>query len=98
LAAYFIAIAEEKWWALGFSGSDGFGGPRDMPVILSPAEWPVWLCEEQADQERLKARLRPYAVDDLAMWPVDPPACNVKNDGPSLIEPVDLTAPSTPSV
>jgi putative SOS response-associated peptidase YedK len=30
-----------------------------MPVILPPKEWPLWLGEDAAEPERLKAVLRP---------------------------------------
>jgi putative SOS response-associated peptidase YedK len=59
-----------------------------MPVILPPEAWSVWLGEEPADAERLKALLEPYPAEDLAMWPVDKRVGNVRNNDPSLIEPV----------
>ena len=59
-----------------------------MPVILPPEAWPVWLGEEPADTQRLKALLKPYPAEGLAMWPVDKRVGNVKNNDPSLIEPV----------
>ena len=31
-----------------------------MPVILPPEAWPMWLGEETADTDRLKALLNPY--------------------------------------
>jgi len=57
-------------------------------VILPPEAWPVWLGEEPADIERLKALLVPYPTAGLAMWPVDKRVGNVKNNDPSLIEPI----------
>ena len=65
-----------------------------MPVILAPENWPLWLGEEPADPERLKALLVPYPAHDLIMWPVDRRVGNVKNNDPSLIEP--LVEPLTP--
>jgi putative SOS response-associated peptidase YedK len=59
-----------------------------MPVILPPEAWPVWLGEEPADTARLKGLLVPYPVEGLAIWPVDKRVGNVKNNDPSLIEPV----------
>jgi hypothetical protein len=35
-----------------------------------------------------KALLKPYPAEGLAMWPVDKRVGNVKNNDPSLIEPV----------
>jgi putative SOS response-associated peptidase YedK len=65
-----------------------------MPVILAPENWPLWLGEAPADPERLKALLVAYPPHDLMMWPVDRRVGNVKNNDPSLIEP--LVEPLTP--
>ena len=59
-----------------------------MPVILEPEAWPVWLGEEPADEPQLKALLAPYPSEDMVCWPVSARVGNVKNNDPSLIEPV----------
>ncbi|MGH7032044.1 MAG: SOS response-associated peptidase [Stellaceae bacterium] len=63
-----------------------------MPVILGPQNWPLWLGETPADPapepESLKALLIPYPADGMAIWPVDRRVGNVKNNDPSLIEPL----------
>ena len=41
-----------------------------MPAILPPKAWTVWLGEEPAEPERLKATLAPYPADDMTCWPV----------------------------
>jgi putative SOS response-associated peptidase YedK len=61
-----------------------------MPVVLAPEAWPVWLGEERADVPELKALLAPYPSDQMIAWPVSPRVGNVKNNDPSLIEPIDL--------
>ena len=61
-----------------------------MPVVLKPEVWPIWLGEEPADLPHLKALLAPYPSDDLICWPVSARVGNVKNNDPSLIEPVAL--------
>jgi putative SOS response-associated peptidase YedK len=61
-----------------------------MPVVLKPTVWPVWLGEEPADVPHLKALLAPYPADDMICWPVSPRVGNVKNNDPSLIEPIVL--------
>jgi putative SOS response-associated peptidase YedK len=61
-----------------------------MPVVLKPEAWPVWLGEEPADTAHLKALLAPYPSDDMICWPVSPLVGNVKNNDPSLIEPIAL--------
>jgi putative SOS response-associated peptidase YedK len=61
-----------------------------MPVILGPENWPLWLGEAPANPARLKALLVPYPADDMVIWPVDRRIGNVKNNDPSLIEPIAL--------
>ena len=61
-----------------------------MPVILGPENWPLWLGEAPANPARLKALLVPYPADDMVIWPVDRRVGNVKNNDPSLIEPIAL--------
>jgi putative SOS response-associated peptidase YedK len=63
-----------------------------MPVVLKPEAWPVWLGEESADASALKALLAPFAPEEMTCWPVSPRVGNVKNNDPSLIEPL---APAT---
>jgi putative SOS response-associated peptidase YedK len=61
-----------------------------MPVVLQPAAWPVWLGEEPADLKHLKALLAPYLGGDMICWPVSARVGSVKNNDPSLIEPITL--------
>jgi putative SOS response-associated peptidase YedK len=63
-----------------------------MPVILPPSVWPTWLGEETIDEPEatLKSLLVPYAAEDMFIWPVSKAVGNVKNNDPSLIEPVAL--------
>jgi putative SOS response-associated peptidase YedK len=56
-----------------------------MPVILEPADWPVWLAEEAGDPATL---LRPSSEGILRLWPVDKRVGNVRNDGPELLAPL----------
>jgi putative SOS response-associated peptidase YedK len=59
-----------------------------MPVILAPAAWPAWLGEEEADAGTLKALLVPCPAGEMTMWPVSARVGNVKNNDPTLIEPI----------
>jgi putative SOS response-associated peptidase YedK len=59
-----------------------------MPVVLKPEGWPEWLGEEPADLRQLKALLAPYPSDEMTCWPVSRRVGNVKNNDPSLIEPI----------
>jgi putative SOS response-associated peptidase YedK len=54
-----------------------------MPVILSEADWPVWIGEAPATHA-LKGILVGCPDDVLKMWPVGKAVGNVKNDGPEL--------------
>jgi putative SOS response-associated peptidase YedK len=63
-----------------------------MPVILKPETWPAWLGEEPADPEELKALLAPYPSGGMIAWPVSPRVGNVRNNDPSLIEPLAAMA------
>ena len=63
-----------------------------MPVVLSPDVWSEWLGEELADPACLKALLAPYPAKEMICWPVSTRVGNVKNNDPSLIEPVALAA------
>ena len=61
-----------------------------MPAIIAPEAWPAWLGEEPADEPQLKALLAPYPSDDMICWPVSTRVGSVKNNDPSLVEPVVL--------
>ena len=59
-----------------------------MPVVLSPETWPTWLGEEAADEAQLKSLLVPYPSDRMLAWPVSQRVGSVKNNDPSLVEPI----------
>jgi putative SOS response-associated peptidase YedK len=61
-----------------------------MPVVLKPETWPAWLGEEPSTVGDLKEMLTPYPSEDMVAWPVSPRVGNVKNNHPSLIEPISL--------
>ena len=61
-----------------------------MPVILASEVWPGWLGEEPADEAQLKSFLAPYPSDEMICWPVSARVGNVKNNDPTLIEPVTV--------
>ena len=46
------------------------------------------LGEQPASGRDLKAMLAPYPSDDMICWPVSARVGNVRNNDPSLIEPV----------
>jgi putative SOS response-associated peptidase YedK len=59
-----------------------------MPAVLAPEVWPAWLGEEPADPRQLKALLVPYSSKAMICWAVSARVGNVKNNDPSLIEPI----------
>jgi len=59
-----------------------------MPVVLAPEAWPQWLGEEPADEGQLKSLLAPYPSGGMICWPVSQRVGSVKNNDPSLIEPI----------
>jgi putative SOS response-associated peptidase YedK len=61
-----------------------------MPVVLAPEAWPAWLGEEPADEAQLKSLLLPYPSGGMIAWPVSKRVGSVKNNDPSLIEPIVL--------
>ncbi|HZB93764.1 MAG TPA: SOS response-associated peptidase [Stellaceae bacterium] len=59
-----------------------------MPVILGEQDWACWLGEAPATPEQLLALLRPFPAERMRLYPVAPRVNSVKNDDPSLIDPV----------
>ena len=53
-----------------------------MPVILEPADWPVWLGDAEGDPA---APLRPAADHVLRVWPVGRAVNSPRNNGPDLL-------------
>ena len=59
-----------------------------MPVVLGRDAWTAWLGEEPADPRQLKSLLASYPSEQMICWPVSARVGNVKNNDPSLIEPI----------
>jgi putative SOS response-associated peptidase YedK len=55
-----------------------------MPVVLEPADWPLWLGEQDGDV----APLMRTSAATLRIWPVSARVNNVRNDDPSLLTPL----------
>ena len=74
-------------WRLGTD----FTSQVDFSTVDSahrPEAWPLWLGEPPADVPQLKALLAPCPPDDMICWLVSARVGNVKNNDPSLIEPI----------
>lgn len=54
-----------------------------MPLVVEPADWPLWLGEAEGDAVAL---LRPAADGTLRAWPVSQAVNSPRNNGPELIE------------
>jgi putative SOS response-associated peptidase YedK len=59
-----------------------------MPVILDQASWSTWLGEMPATPSELTALLRPCRPARLRLEPVSARVNNVRNDDPSLADPM----------
>jgi len=56
-----------------------------------PEVWPLWLSEQPADVPSSKRCWPPNPSDEMICWPVSARVGNVKNDDPSLIQPLATT-------
>jgi hypothetical protein len=77
----------KKLTGLSFQGLDGLCGvlPDHMSIIQPDAG------EQSTTVRDLKSMLGPYPSDHMICWPVSARIGNVKNNDPSLIEPVAAT-------
>ena len=62
-----------------------------MPVILPPSAWDAWLDPGNRDTAELERLLVPAPPRLITMHRVAPEVGNVRNQGPQLVEPVDLS-------
>jgi putative SOS response-associated peptidase YedK len=63
-----------------------------MPVILPEDAWARWLGAEPVDPSELQGLLVPAPAASLIRYPVARYVSDVRNDGPILVEPIDLDA------
>jgi putative SOS response-associated peptidase YedK len=63
-----------------------------MPVIVPASAWDIWLDPTVDDRSELEAILQPNESVRLAIRPVSRLVNDVRNDGPELVEPVELVA------
>jgi putative SOS response-associated peptidase YedK len=61
-----------------------------MPVVLEERDWDRWLDPHAADVDRLARLLVPAANDLLVAYPVATAVNSADNDGPELVERVEL--------
>lgn len=65
-----------------------------QPVMLDPSRWDAWLDPDLTDTDRVMTLLRGPAPP-LVATPVSTEVNAVGNDGPHLVEPVELAVPMT---
>ena len=65
-----------------------------MPVVLQPADWPLWLGEAEGDPATL---LRPADEDVLRLWPISTAVNAVRYNGPDLLAPLQTIEAPPPS-
>jgi putative SOS response-associated peptidase YedK len=59
-----------------------------MPVIVSPADYDLWLSSEVRDPAELARLFRPCPPEEMTAFPVGTAVNNPKTDSPQLIEPL----------
>lgn len=73
------------------TASDDLGRIHDrMPMQVLPADWDDWLDPSLTDPLAAHDLLHAPGPDEMTAWPVDRAVGNIRNDGPHLVEPVEL--------
>lgn len=73
------------------SATDALGRIHDrMPMIIQREAWDAWLDPHRTDPEAARALLEVTEADQLQAYPVGQAVGNVRNNGPELIDPVEL--------
>jgi putative SOS response-associated peptidase YedK len=74
--------------------NDSMGHLHDrMPIILPRPSIDHWLDPSVSDPDELKPMLQQFPGDEMQTWPVGKAVGNVRNQGASLIEPIDAPEP-----
>ena len=58
-----------------------------MPVILAPRDYERWMEPGEPSHPPIDL-LRPYPAEDMAAWPVSARVGNIRNNDPTLVEPL----------
>jgi putative SOS response-associated peptidase YedK len=76
------------------SAPDELGRIHDrMPMVIDPRSWADWLDPASSNVDDLRALLAPAAARGLISYPVSRAVGSVRNNGPELIRPAELTGP-----
>jgi putative SOS response-associated peptidase YedK len=63
-----------------------------MPVVLPESAWSTWLDVENRDVEALQELLVPSPPDELEKWAVSTLVNKADNNGPELLQPVEVAS------
>jgi putative SOS response-associated peptidase YedK len=58
---------------------------KEMPVIIQPADWNLWLGMEFPQDRTISDLLLPFPDDLLTAWAVSRRVRNARNDDPDLL-------------
>jgi len=76
------------------SAPDELGHIHDrMPMVIDPASWDDWLDPANHEVSDLRSLLVPAGAGGLVTYPVATAVNSVRNNGPSLIEPIEPAGP-----
>jgi putative SOS response-associated peptidase YedK len=76
------------------SAPDELGRIHDrMPMVIEPDRWADWLDPAANDPADLAALLAPAASSGLISYPVSTAVNSVRNNGPELLERIELAPP-----
>ncbi|TAM65364.1 MAG: SOS response-associated peptidase [Microbacteriaceae bacterium] len=62
-----------------------------MPIILRPEHRDAWLTPEELTPEQALALADPISAEELAWYPISTRVNSIRNDDPSIIEPVSAS-------
>lgn len=71
------------------AATDEVGRIHDrMPMIVEPDMWAAWLDPAVTDTDEIRRLLAPAMAGRMEAYPVSTAVNNVRNNGPSLVEPL----------
>jgi len=70
---------------------------RQMPVIIQPQDWDLWLGTEAASERSLQDLLRPLPSGLFTAWPISRRVRNARNDDPKILDAVSARAEDGPA-
>jgi putative SOS response-associated peptidase YedK len=84
---------EDEWvWTctvITTAATDEVGRIHDrMPMIVEPSQWAAWLDPANDDPDTVRGLLEPAMAGRMEAFPVSTSVNNVRNNGPSLVEPL----------